>query len=129
ISTRLYRLFPSCTVLSRVSQAEIPDFVSKTPPALIQKSIDITAMKITLKTDLIFERSTAVRKNTKLIQRIRGKACLIARKIGNGIKGRINSGDTYNRLRIGVNTMKILEIVFTHLGTVFKKKPLLLTVI
>jgi len=78
-------------------------------------------MNITLKTDLIFERSRAVRKNRKLIQIIRGNACLIARKVGNGMKDRINSGDTYNRLRIGVNTMKILEIAFTHLGTVFKK--------
>jgi hypothetical protein len=83
-------------------------------------------MIITLKTDLIFERSRAVRKNKKLIQIIRGNACLIARKVGNGIKGRINSGDTYIKLRIGANTMKILGITFSHLGTVFKKKPLLL---
>jgi len=79
-------------------------------------------INITLKTGLIFERSRAVRKNIKLIQIIRGNACLIARKIGNGKKGRINSGETYNRLRIGANTMKILEIDFTHLGTMFKKK-------
>jgi hypothetical protein len=79
-------------------------------------------INITLKTVLIFERSRAVRKNIKPIQRIRGNACLIARKVGNGINGRINSGYTYNRLRIGVNTMKILETDFTHLGTAFKKK-------